>query len=229
MAGIRLSRIGVYLFLLSTLAACSPASEVSNSKALSSTNTGSNNAAANPIVGSTPAPSAATNVYTAGGVYGSCLQSLNSNFAITNADANPTFPITSCTTAGDPICASGFQLVYDTPVQMNCSTNPSGSSVTPCYYKMHRCMKLQDAQANTNYVAGTAYGICMRKMNSAFQTEQVVVSGGNMTNCSTTIADPSCPAGFTVVSDAPTQMNCSTNPSASVVPCYFKTQRCVKN
>ncbi|MDZ4084317.1 MAG: hypothetical protein U1E10_15345 [Bdellovibrionales bacterium] len=224
-----LARVGKYVLLLAGLAACSPAAEVPNSKANASTSgTGTNGSNVAPIVGSSPAPSTTNSLYTAGQVYGSCMHSLNSSFAITNVDANPTYPITSCTTAGDPVCASGFQLVYDTPVQMNCSSTPSGSSVLPCYYKMHRCMKIQDSQANTNYVAGTAYGICIRKMNSAFQTDLVYLTAGIITNCSTTAVDPACPAGFRVVSDAPTQMNCSSNPSATVEPCYFKTQRCVK-
>lgn len=224
-----LAQFGKYALLITCLAACSPATEVPSSKASASTNgTVPNGSSAAPIEGSSPSPAVSSSLYTAGQVYGSCLQILNSSFAITNVDVNPTYPITSCTTSGDPICASGFQLVYDTPVQMNCSSTPSGSSVLPCYYKMHRCMKIQDAQANTNYVAGTAYGICMRKMNSAFQTDLVYLSAGIITNCSTTTAEPSCPTGFRVVSDAPTQMNCSSNPSATVEPCYFKTQRCVK-
>lgn len=224
-----LVRVGKCVLLVTGLAACSPAGEVPNSKSSASSNGSlSNGSNSEPIVGSTPSPVGSSNLYTAGQVYGSCLQSLNSAFGISGVDVNPTYPITSCTTAGEPACASGFQLVYDTPTQMNCSSNPSGSNVTPCYFKMSRCMKLQDAQANNNYVVGTAYGICMRKMNSAFQAIDVSVSGGIVSNCSTAIADPSCPAGFSVVSDVPTQMNCSSNPSASIDLCYFKTQRCVK-
>jgi hypothetical protein len=219
---------GKCALLISALSACSPTADVSNTKPATSSSVGGSGSNTAPIGGSNPAPAVSANIYTAGQVYGSCLQSLNSSFVIEYADSNPTYPITSCSTAGEPTCAAGFQLVYDTPVQMNCSSAPSGSNVVPCYYKMNRCIKNQDAQANTNYVAGTSYGVCMRKMNGGFQATEVAVSAGIITNCSTTAADPTCPAGFRVVSDTPTQMNCSSNPSATVENCYYKTQRCVK-
>jgi hypothetical protein len=218
-------RFGRYILLLAALSACSPSAEVAASKSSASNGSNSNGSNAAPIVGATPSPVTVTSgPYTAGQVYGSCLQKWNSSFAITDADANSTFPITSCATAGAPVCAAGFQLVYDTPTQMNSSSTPSGSSVVPNY----RCMKNLDADANTNYVAGTQYGICLRKFNGAFQPTEVFVSGGNITNCSTAIATPVCPAGFKRTSDAPVQMNCSSNPSASVDNCYFVAERCVK-
>ncbi len=229
-------RFGKYLLLLAALSGCSPSAEVAGTKSSASNGANSNSNASSPIVGGTPGPTpspggggvAPAKPYTAGQVYGACLQRWNSNFEITDVDANSVFPITSCTTAGAPICSAGFQLVYDTPTQMNSSSTPSGSSVVPIYFVMYRCMKNLDADANTNYVPGTGYGVCVRKFNSSFQPTEVFVTGGTITNCSTTIAEPSCPAGFRLSTDVPTQMNGSVNPPASIDFVYFKTQRCVK-
>ncbi len=72
--------------------------------------------------------------------YGGCLAQLNDSFAVTHIDYTA-WPMLSCDTSGNSTCASGFQAVKETPVQMNCSTNPSKTNTTNCYWMTTRCLR----------------------------------------------------------------------------------------
>lgn len=213
------------------LAGCSqeqPASSKTQSSSLGTE--GSNVASPAPGLGGGGggAGGVATPIYTSGQVYGSCLVKYDENFVATSSDLAPTFPILTCSTVGEPTCASGFQLVIDTPTQMNCSSNPGPNNVLNCFFKRFRCAKLPDADANNNHIAGQEYGLCLRQLNSAFSAVGSVMAVAPISNCTTGTTTPTCPAGYRLVADTPVQMNCSTNPSASVVPCYYTAQRCMK-
>lgn len=87
------------------------------------------------ITGSTDASN-----FVRGQSYGGCLAQLNEQFAITGIDYTA-WPMLSCTTAGVTTCAAGFKAVKETPVQMNCSTNPSKTNTSNCYWLTTRCAK----------------------------------------------------------------------------------------
>ena len=72
--------------------------------------------------------------------YGGCLAKLNNSFAVENIDYTA-WPMLSCDSSGNSICAAGFQAVKETPIQMNCSTNPSKTNTSNCYWMTTRCLK----------------------------------------------------------------------------------------
>lgn len=208
-----------------TLAACSPAMTPATS-----TKTNENGSLSNPTPSITnpTTGTGSSKPYTRGQVYGSCLRQFDSSFNPTWAETSPTAPILGCSTAGEPTCASGFQLVTETPVQMNCSTSPSLTNTSMCYYKSQKCVKLAGSDADENYKVGQTYGLCLRALNSNFQPTYAD-SGAAFPIASCPMSgEPTCASGFKVVSDPPVQMNCSPTPNSTFVPCYYRADRCMK-
>ncbi len=225
------SGLNLILILISShLVACSQEIPTSKTQTASQGTEGTSGLNPSPNLGDSGGTGGgvASPLYTSGQVYGSCLVKYDDQFRATYADAQPTFPVLTCSTVGEPTCASGFQLVIDTPTQMNCSSNPGPNNVLNCFFKRFRCAKLDDVNANKNYIAGQDYGLCLRQLNSAFSAVGPVTAVAPISNCTTGTTEPTCPSGFRLVSDTPVQMNCSNNPSASVVPCYYKAQRCMR-
>lgn len=202
------------------LAGCAQPESAASSKA----STGSG---ASPST-STTLPSGSAKPYTRGAIYGSCVRQFDSNFKATSGDLTATAPVIGCSKDEEPTCPSGFQLIQDTPVQMNCSTTPSNTNVLPCYFVSKRCVKLAGSDADENYQSGQTYGACLRALNSNFEVTQADTTAAYpITSCSTS-GEPTCASGFKVVSENPVQMNCSPTPSSTFVPCYYKTQRCMR-
>lgn len=211
------------------LAACSPEMKpVSSEKpAASSSNTPS------PSIGS-PNPNPTTGnpgtakAYTRGQVYGSCLRSLDSNFKSGWAETSPSAPVEDCTASGTPKCASGFQLVLESVVQMNCSATPSLTNTSMCYYTSQKCVKLAGLDADENYRVGQTYGVCLRQFDTNFKTTWADTAAPfPITSCPMS-GESTCAAGFKLVSDPPVQMNCSPTPNSTFVPCYYRADRCIK-
>ncbi len=179
--------------------------------------------------GTTPGTTPAVALpFVRGEIYGSCLRQFGANFQPTTADPDTTFPIQNCAATGDPTCAPGFQLVVETPVQMNCSGTPS-SAFSPCYFVSQKCVKLAGADASEIYAKGKTYGLCLRSADAAIVYKTADTTAAfPITNCTTTAAT-TCASGFKVVKDAPVQMNCSPTPSpTSMVPCYYQAERCIR-
>lgn len=212
-----------------TLAACSPEmTPVSTNKSSSSSLGTPSPSVSDPTTGTGTGTSGTAKPYTRGQVYGSCLRKFDSSFVPTYAEPSPTAPITGCSTAGEPTCASGFQLVTETPVQMNCSTSPSLTNTSMCYYKSQKCVKLAGADADENYKVGQTYGLCLRSLNSNFQPTYADTGAAFPIASCPMSGEPTCAAGFKVVSDPPVQMNCSPTPNSTFVPCYYRADRCMK-
>ena len=213
--------------LLLLLVGCAPPEVGTSSKA--STGSGSSPSASTTLPGGSGSTiSPAAKPYTRGAIYGSCVRQFDSNFKPMSNDVTASAPVIGCSMTEEPSCPSGFQVIQDTPVQMNCSATPSGSNVLPCYFISKRCVKLAGTDADENYQSGQVYGACLRALNSNFQvTSADSVAAYPITSC-TTAAEPTCASGFKVVADNPVQMNCSSTPSSTFVPCYYKTQRCMR-
>lgn len=75
-----------------------------------------------------------------GQVYGGCLTQLNDSFSVKTIDYIA-WPMVSCDTAGNTVCAAGFKPIKDAPVQMNCSSAPSKTNTLNCYWLTTRCVK----------------------------------------------------------------------------------------
>lgn len=78
--------------------------------------------------------------YVKGQVYGGCLTQLNDSFTVKSIDYTA-WPMVSCDTAGNTVCAAGFKPIKDAPIQMNCSTTPSKTNTLNCYWLTTRCVK----------------------------------------------------------------------------------------
>ncbi|CAN5580693.1 hypothetical protein BH10BDE1_BH10BDE1_33960 [soil metagenome] len=216
--------VGILVLSVLTFVGCSPDTSPVTSK-VSAASTGVSNAPpSSTISGGTPAVTA---IYTRGALYGSCLRSFGSSFQVTAGDVSPTAPIQGCSLTQEPTCASGFQLVTESLVQMNCSSAPSLTNVQPCYWKSQKCVKLAGADASEVYVPGASYGVCFRQLDKSFQPTFAEAFAYPVSSCAAT-GTPTCAAGFKMVSDTPVQMNCSATPSSTFEPCYFQTQRCIK-
>ena len=209
------------------LAGCSP--EMTPATSSKSSASSSSSSTPSPSI-SDPGTGTSTTAkpYTRGQVYGSCLRQFDSSFRPTWAETSPTAPISGCSTAGEPTCASGFQLVTETPVQMNCSTTPSLTNTSMCYFKSQKCVKLAGSDADENYKTGQTYGLCLRQLNSNFQPTYADTGAAFPIASCPMSGEPTCAAGFKVVSDPPVQMNCSTTPNSTFVPCYYRADRCMK-
>ncbi len=216
------------MFSVLCLTGCSPGQDPVGSKPNASL-AGPGSSA--PLAGTTPAPGTTPTValpFVRGEIYGSCLRQFGSNFTPNGADPDTVFPIQNCAATGEPTCAPGFQVVTETPVQMNCSATPS-STFVPCYFKSQKCVKLAGADASEAYAKGKTYGLCLRSADGAINYTSADTSAAYpITNCST-VAATTCAAGFKVVKDTPVQMNCSPTPSpTSMVPCYYQAERCIR-
>ncbi len=205
--------------------------EVASSSKSSAGASGAGNSPSTVLPGAgsgSPTGGSTAKAYTRGAIYGSCVRQFGSDFKPTSGDPNATAPVIGCSIDAEPTCPSGFQMVQDTPVQMNCSTTPSNNNVLPCYFISKRCMKLAGADADENYQSGQTYGACLRALNSNFEVTSADTTAAYPILSCTTTGEPTCASGFKLVGENPVQMNCSPTPSSTFVPCYYKTQRCMR-
>jgi hypothetical protein len=166
---------------------------------------------------------------------GSCLFQLDQNFnnpvnvADKDLSASAIWPVTSCQGQQQVTCASGFMPVAETPVQMNCASNPSLDLVN-CYWVQHRCISTTGSMQSSDFIRGEEYGNCLVELDENFRVQLAhATEPWPMTRCDSS-GVYECAAGFTPVASTPVQMNCSSSPSKSNTKnCYWLSVRCVKN
>jgi hypothetical protein len=164
-----------------------------------------------------------------GQVMGSCMYQMNSSFAVTTAPTQDSivWPMKTCDSAGNAVCDVGFQMINDTPVQMNCSTSPS-TQLENCYWGTKRCVSTAGSIKASDFVRGQAYGGCLAQLNEGFQVTGVQGLSWPMLKCDNS-GQTQCEPGFKAIKETPVQMNCSNNPSkTNALNCYWMTTRCVK-
>ncbi len=164
-----------------------------------------------------------------GQIAGSCMYQLNSSFAAMTVPAQNTiaWPMLSCDAQMNAKCADGYQVMNETPVQMNCDTNPS-SKLTNCYWATKRCVSTTGSTRGSHFVRGQSYGGCLTQLDNSYKVTSVDYTAWPMLSCNTD-GTTTCEQGFQAVNETPVQMNCSTNPSkTNALNCYWMSTRCVK-
>lgn len=164
-----------------------------------------------------------------GQVLGSCLYQVNAAFQPVSevAAKDIAWPMLSCNAQGVATCADGFQMIDETPVQMNCDANPS-ANLTNCYWGAKKCVSTTGSIKATDFIRGQSYGGCLTQRNESFAVTAVTYVAWPMLTCDMS-GNTSCEPGFKAVKETPVQMNCSTTPSKSnTLNCFFLTTRCVK-
>ncbi|MBC7742545.1 MAG: hypothetical protein H7061_10120 [Bdellovibrionaceae bacterium] len=165
-----------------------------------------------------------------GQVMGTCMYAYDASFSVTASPAavpgSVIYPMLSCTAAGQATCAPGFELISETPVQMNCSTSPN-LDLQNCYWKEYRCVSTSGSTRAEDFIRGEEYGGVLATYDANYSITQIESIKWPMTRFDSNGA--TCAAGFAPVKSAPVQMNCATNPSKyNVSNCYWMTTRCMK-
>ncbi len=164
-----------------------------------------------------------------GQVLGSCLYQVNSAFQpyAEVAAKDVAWPMLSCNIQGVATCAEGFQVIDETPVQMNCDSNPS-ANLTNCYWGAKKCVSTTGSIKATDFIRGQSYGGCLTQHSETFAITGIKYVAWPMLTCDAS-GNTSCEPGFKAVKETPVQMNCSATPSkTNTTNCYFLTTRCVK-
>ncbi len=165
-----------------------------------------------------------------GQILGSCMYQLDGAFkpATTPSANDITWPMLSCNSLGVAACATGFKVINETPVQMNCASDPS-ANLSNCYWATKKCVRTTGSKDLSNFVKGQVYGGCLTQHSENFTVKAIDYIAWPMVSCDTA-GNTVCAAGFKPIKDAPVQMNCSSTPSkTNTLNCYWLTTRCVKN